>query len=323
MPAPPPLMLSGGRQLAYERSFSAEADVKVKRSFWTRLLDAVAGPPELHELVRPYAIAVDSKGRIIVTDPGIPAVHIFDFPKQKYTFIQKAGKREFNSPQCVAVDGQDNIYITDSAAGTINIFDPSGKFRRVIGALKGGEGYFKHPTGIAVDSTVGRIFVSDTQRHKIFVMNMQGDVLQTIGQRGSDVGELNFPTDLVLHGQELVVVDALNFRIQAFDRSGKFLQAIGRRGATTGTMFRPKGIGFDSESNLYVVENLFEIVQVFNHDGHLLYYFGHSGAGPQEFQLPTGLFIDRNNRIYVVDSLNRRVQIFRYAAASAKNAGGT
>ncbi len=54
----------------------------------------------------------------------------------------------------------------------------------MIGSLKGGEGYFKRPTGIAVDSAAQRIYVTDTLRDKIFVLDMQGNILQTIGKKG-------------------------------------------------------------------------------------------------------------------------------------------
>jgi DNA-binding beta-propeller fold protein YncE len=57
-----------------------------------------------------------------------------------------------------------------------------GKFLRAIGSLKGGEGYFKRPTGIAVDSAAQRIYVTDTLRDQVFVLDMQGNVLQTIGK---------------------------------------------------------------------------------------------------------------------------------------------
>ncbi len=86
------------------------------------------------------------------------------------------------TPQCVAVDAQDNIYVTDSEAGKVFVFDADGKYKRAIGSLKGGEGYFKRPTGIAVDSAAQRIYITDTLRNKIFVTDMQGSVLQTIGK---------------------------------------------------------------------------------------------------------------------------------------------
>jgi sugar lactone lactonase YvrE len=141
---------------------------------------------------------------------------------------------------------------------------------------------------------------------------MQGSVLQSIGKTGTGDGEFNYPTELRLHGDELAVVDAMNFRVQVLDLSGTFRYSIGKVGDGSGWMFRPKGISFDSEGHLYVVDGAWSTVQVFNREGQLLYYFGQKGAGPGEFQLPTGLQIDSSDHVYVVDSYNRRVQIYHY-----------
>src|SRR5271170_966830 len=101
-PGPPDLLLEGGRKLTYERSFGSEREVNPKRGFWNRVVDFVAGEPDFRNLVRPYSIATDSRGRIIVTDPGAGGVHIFDFAQQKYKFIQRwdKGKDPMVSPQC-------------------------------------------------------------------------------------------------------------------------------------------------------------------------------------------------------------------------------
>jgi sugar lactone lactonase YvrE len=319
----PVLQLDGGRKLVFERSFSYEREVKIKRGFWNRLVDIVAGEPEFHSMVRPYSVVSDSHGRFIVTDPGAMGVHIFDFEQQKYKFLSHSeGKDAMRWPQCVAVDAQDNIYVTDSDAGKIFVFDAGGKLRHVLGSLKGGEGLFKRPTGIAVDLEAQRIFVSDTYRNQIFVMDMQGSVLQKFGKGGAGNGEFNFPTELRLDGKDLVVVDAMNFRIQVLDRAGTFEYAIGRIGDGEGSMFRPKGVGMDSEGHLYVVDGLYNIVQVFDREGQLLYYFGRRGTGFGDFQLPAGLFIDRNDRVLVVDSFNRRVQVFRYFGLPKAGTGG-
>jgi len=310
----PELELTGGRKLQYEGSFSSEKEVKTKQSFWSRLLDAVAGEAEFHALIAPYSVVTDSRDRIIVTDPGASGIHIFDFERHKYKFISRQKDTDgLESPQCVAVDAADNIYVTDSYSGKIFVFDASGKFLQVIGSVKG-EGYFKRATGIAVDSQAQRIFVTDTLRHQIFVVDMQGKVLQKIGGAGSGPGQFNFPTELRLQGEDLYVVDAMNFRVQVLDRSGKFKYAVGQIGEGLGEMFRPKGIGIDSEGHLYVVEGLSGLVQVFNRQGRLLYYFGQKGTGFGEFQLPAGLFIDRKDRVFVVDCYKRRVQVFQYFA---------
>jgi DNA-binding beta-propeller fold protein YncE len=321
---PPDLLLEGGRKLSYERSFSSEREVRKKPGFFGKLVNLIAGEPDMHFLVRPYSIAIDSRGREIVTDPGAVGIHIFDFAKQKYKFIERRekGRDPMLSPQCVAVDAQDNIYVTDSQVGKIFVFNAEGKYQRAIGSLKGGEGFFKRPTGIAVDSTAQRLYITDTLRNKIFVLDMNGSVLRTIGQPGSDPGQFNFPTELRLDGHELVVVDAMNFRIQIFDLDGTFVTAFGRQGDSSGEFFRPKGVGVDSEGHYYVADGLWGVVQVFDREGRLLYYFGRRGSGLGDFELPAGVFISRDDRVFVVDSYNRRIQEFRYEAAAKRGTVG-
>jgi DNA-binding beta-propeller fold protein YncE len=309
----PELELTGGRRLLYQGSVGSEREVREKH-FWGRLADFIAGEPDYHGLVTPYSVVTDSHGRIIVTDPGASGIHIFDYTLHKYKFITRIRDVDgLSSPQCVAVDADDNIYVTDSFEGKIFVFDANGKFQRVVGSIKG-EGYFKRATGIAIDSAAQRIYVSDTVRQEVWVLDMQGNVTQKIGMQGTGEGQFNFPTELRLDGQDLLVVDAMNFRVQVLDRTGKFEYAVGQVGDGSGYMFRPKGIGRDSEGHLYVVEGLSGIVQVFDRQGRLLYYFGKKGSGFGDFQLPTGLYIDHNDRVFVVDSFNRRVQVFQYFA---------
>jgi DNA-binding beta-propeller fold protein YncE len=323
-PTPPDLLLEGGRKLHYERSFSSEKEVEGKRGFFTKLVDVVVGEPDHPHLVRPYSVAVDSRGRAIITDPGANGIHIFDFENHKYKFIERRdkGRESMRSPQCVALDDQDNIYVSDSEAGKIFVFQPGGKFRRTIGSLKGGEGYFKRPTGIAIDSAAKRIYLTDTLRDKVFVLDMDGTVLQTIGRKGNGEVEFNLPTEVLVRDQDLFVVDAMNFRVQFLNHSGGFETEVGRLGDSSGSMFRPKGIGVDSEGHLYVVDGLWGVIQVFDRQGSLLYYFGTRGTGIGEFQLPAGLFIDRDDRIFVVDSYNRRIQVFRYFGLPNRAQGG-
>ena len=321
-PDAPELLMDGGRRLRFERSFSSAREVRTKRGFWTKLKDAALGEPDYRDLVRPYGVAQDSRGRIIVTDPGAYGVHIFDFAQQKYKFLSHAeGDHALLAPQGVAVDSRDNIYVTDSDAGKIFVFGSDGKFQRVIGGLKGGEGIFKRPTGIAIDSGLQRIYVSDTWRNQVFVLDMQGAVLRTIGKFGHQPGEFNLPTELRLLGSDLAVVNAMNFRIQVFDKTGALRYAFGRAGDGLGDIFRPKGLGIDAEGHFYLGDALHHLVQVFDKDGNLLYYFG-KAAGIGDFELPAGLSIDASGRILVVDSSNRRIQVFQYFGA-VNPAGGT
>lgn len=314
VPTPPDLLLEGGRKLSFERVFSSEREIRGKPGFWKKLVDVVAGEPEYKRMVRPYGVAVDSRGRVVVTDPGMGGIHIFDAEQHKYKFVERREKSKDSmlEPQCIAIDADDNIYVTDSRAGKIFVFEPSGKYKGVLGSLKGGEGYFKRPTGIAIDRETKQIYVTDTLRDKVYILDASGQVLKSIGQHGEQNGEFNLPTELLIKNGVLAVVDAMNFRVQTFDRKGNFQSAFGSMGDSEDALFRPKGIGLDSENHIYLVEGLSGTVQVFDREGQLLYFFGRRGKGLGEFQLPAGLFIDQEDRVYVVDSYNRRVQVFRY-----------
>jgi DNA-binding beta-propeller fold protein YncE len=318
----PELLLDGGRKLTYQQTFSSERDVRNKPGFWGKVINVVIGEPDYKQLVRPYGIAVDSKGRMIVTDPGINGVHIFDIAQHKYKFLERQEKYKdpMLEPQCVAVDSKDNIYVTDSEAGKIFVWNANGKYRGALGSLKGGEGFFKRPTGIAIDPETQNIYVTDTLRDRVYVLDSKGEVLRTIGQHGDADGEFNLPTEVLIKNGIVAVVDAMNFRVQLFDRNGAFKGAIGTAGDPAQGIFRPKGIAIDSEDHIYLVEAQWGMVQVFDHEGNLLYNFG-NGTGFGKFQLPAGLFIDANDRVYVVDSYNRRVQVFQYHGLNAR-AGG-
>ncbi len=311
----PELLLEAGRKLTYQRSFQSERDIGGKQGFWSKLAGIVAGPPEYREMVRPYGITVDSHGRVIVTDPAISAVHIFDPAARKYKLIDRweKSKDPMIAPQCVAVDEKDNIYVSDSKAGKVFVFDPQGKTRKVFGSLKGGEGFFRRPTGIAIDRGTHRVYVTDTWADCVYILDMDGRVLSRFGRHGGERGEFNLPTEVQVKDGVVVVVDAMNFRVQLFDRDGNFEAQIGTSGDPAGGIYRPKGIGIDSEDHIYIVDSEWGLVQVFDRRGRLLYRFG-NGTNFGQFLLPAGLFIDRNDRVYLVDSYNSRVQVFQYYA---------
>jgi len=108
-------------------------------------------------------------------------------------------------------------------------------------------------------------------------------------------------------------VDAMNFRVQVLDKNGEFQYAIGKIGDDVGTMFRPKGVAFDSEGHLYVVDGTWSAVQVFNREGQLLTYIGDVHAsGLGQFKALVGIAIDKQNRVFTTEQYPGRMQMFRY-----------
>src|SRR5512139_2336521 len=181
----PELLLEAGRKLTYQQSIQSERDVRGKQGLWSKLAGIVAGAREVREMVRPYGIAVDSRGRVIVTDPAISAVHIFDLAEHKYKRVERWDKSKdpMIAPQGVAIDEKDNIYVTDSEAGKVFVFDPQGKTRKVFGSLRR-EGFFKRPTGIAIDRETHRVYVTDTLADRVYILDADGRVLRSFGRHG-------------------------------------------------------------------------------------------------------------------------------------------
>jgi DNA-binding beta-propeller fold protein YncE len=295
-------------RIDYARTIPSVREFTKPRSFWVKLVNFIAGPPEdKPEIVRPYATAHDSVGRLLIADPGDRGVHIYDFEKHKYQFLKGPKKNEMISPIGVACDTNDDIYVSDSVRALIYVFDVRGKFLRTFG-----ESQLRRPTGMAIDRKTRRLYLTDTLRHQVLIFGLDGGLVRAIGQRGTGPGEFNFPTALTLSAGKLHVVDSMNFRIQTLSADGAYISSFGRLGTHSGTLNRPKGIAADTEGNLYVVDALFETVQVFDLQGSLLYYFGAGGSQPGQLQLPSGIEIDDRNVIYIADSFNHRVQVFRY-----------
>ena len=302
-------------RVRYEGSFQRLEDGQKSRSVWQRLFRVLAGPADSYNMVRPFGITTDAEGRIAVVDTEQRMLHVLDYARGRYLHLAGSNQERFASPIGVVTDHAGNFYITDSVLGKVFVFRPKGKFKGFLGDVDG-EGYFKRPTGLAYDPDRRRLYLTDTLYHKIYTLDLEGNVIRSFGERGSEPGQFNYPLAVAYRNDRLYVVDAMNFRIQILDVNGRHLRSFGTAGDGSGTFSKPKSISLDSEGHIYVVDSHFEVVQVFDEEGRFLLAFGGTGSGPGRFQLPTGIFIDPADRIYVADSYNSRVQVFQYLTAA-------
>lgn len=293
-------------RITYNQIIRTPGDIGAKKGLFTRLVEFVVGGT-YEEVVKPYGMAVDSRGRLLAADTALKRVHVFDQQKRKYWFIDEADGETFLSPVGLAVDGDDNIYMTDSLLGRLYSFDPDGDLRYAMDAGT-------RPTGLAINEARGELYVTDTANHQINVYGLAGgNKKRSIGEWGDGPGQFNYPVDIFIdEGGDLYVVDTMNYRVQIFDGEGAFVTSFGRHGDGTGDFGRPKGVAVDGEGNIYVVDALFDTVQIFNRDGDFLLNFGEIGRQAGHFWMPSGLFIDEGDNIYVADSYNRRIQVFEY-----------
>ncbi len=300
-------------RIRYVRSISAPHDAGIEKSWFRRMIDALAGRGEEH-FVRPTGVA-ERDQVLYVADPGAQALWILDPPQNRFVKVEQLGRETLASPVAVALGPDGAVFVADTWLKKVFLLDRQGKLIR-IAAEEG----LERPAGLAYDAATRRLYVADSARHRIAVYGPDGGLNGTWGQRGVRNGEFNSPTHLALDRTgALLVTDALNFRIQAFDREGRFLWKLGRHGDGSGDFAAPKGLAADSEGHVYVVDALFDAVQIFERDGTLLLAFGEQGTQAGQFWLPGGIFITPRDQIYVADAYNQRVQVLRFLGGLAIN----
>lgn len=306
---PPP----AAPRIRYVKSLSSADDLEAHKGFFDGLIAFLKGARE-QPLASPYGVAIGPDDQIYVVDTLHKAVKVFDPVSGKTRWFPERPIDGFVNPIDIAVDPGGTIYVSDSSANVVHVFAPGG--RDHVGTI--GQGLFQRPTGLLLDAAQGELVVVDTKAAALLVFDLaQRRHKRTIGGRGTEAGEFNFPVAIAGDAKTRYVVDSMNFRVQVMDADFAFLDSFGTAGDAPGYFSRPKGAAVDSEGHVYVVDALFDNVQVFDREGHLLMAFGGPGAGPGQFWLPNDIHIDGADRIYVSDSHNRRVQVFEYLPAPA------
>lgn len=298
-------------RIRYLGAISSPEDLGV--SGWSRMKEVMFGPEPIQRLAKPYGVAVDSRGRLYVSDTGVKLVFAFDFAaerdEEKTALIGMKKPGRLGRPAGLAVDADDNLYVGDAIGRKIVVYGPDHEFVAAIAQYSD----LERPAGLAIDNERRRLYVVDVAAHDVKAYDLDGKFLFSFGGRGAGDGRLNFPTNAVVDAAgRILVVDSMNNRVAIFDSEGRFVGKFGQMGRVAGTFARPKGIALDSEGHIYVVDAAFDNVQIFDEGGRLLLSFGEFGAGPGAFQLPAGISIDKTDRIYVSDQYNRRIQIFQY-----------
>jgi DNA-binding beta-propeller fold protein YncE len=279
-----------------------------------------------YKLVRPYGVAVDTKGNIYAADTYVGAVFIFNPETKVVDFIRNGREARFKSLIGLATDDADRLFVSDSGLQRIFVFDANHKFHATFGSDRLGR-----PSGVAVDNKNRFLYVTDVLKNNVAVFDLDTfKYLRTVGgppeKPGDDSpGTFARPTNVAVAANgDLYVSDTLNSRIQIFDAGGTFLSTFGKGGDGPADFARPKGIAIDSDGHLWVADADQNRVKVYDRQGRLCAFFGEYGYFPGQFALPSGIAIDKDNRVIVAEQvLNGRLQVFRYvtdAEAAAESA---
>ncbi len=216
-------------------------------------------------------------------------------------------KPEILRPYAAAQDGFGRLLVTDPGQHGVHIYDFE---RRKYHFLKGPRGrQLESPIDVACDSN-DDIYISDSARRLIYVFDMRGRFLRTIG--GPDpAAVLQRPTGMALDrlARRIYVTDTLRHQLLVFGMDGSLIRAIGMRGRGPGEFNFPTAVTL-SAGKVFVVDAMNFRVQAFTPEGQFISSFGQLGLQSGTMSRPKGIAADTDGNLYIVDALFETVQVF-------------
>jgi DNA-binding beta-propeller fold protein YncE len=305
-------------RLVYELTLRSNLDLETQNET-ARLRSMLTGVvTEEHNFVKPYAVAA-SGGRVYVSDTAARRVHVFDVPRRRYFQFGFRFEGELVKPVGLSVDGAGRVYVADVSAGRVVVYDRLGLY---LGAM-GHADELDRVTDVAANAAGSRVYAVDlggveSRRHRVVVYAPGKGKQFEFGTRGAGDGEFNLPVAAaVAPDGTLYVLDAGNFRVQAFDPDGRHLRSFGALGRGFGQFARPKAIATDRAGNVYVADAAFGNVQIFDPQGRLLLPVGQASRsdGPGLFALLTGVAVDEKGFVYLLDQVFNKIDVLRLLSA--------
>ena len=133
----------------------------------------------------------------------------------------------------------------------------------------------------------------------------------SFGKEGSGDGMFRYPLGMaVSDGDEIVVTDCANHRVQLFDSNGTFLRSFGRKGENDGEFNHPIGIAINKDRQIFVADRDNHRIQIFSWEGRHLGSFGGQGSLDSQLSYPWGLSLDSTGKVIVADTDNKLIKIF-------------
>lgn len=190
---------------------------------------------------------------------------------------------------------EDHLILFNRGPNPLMEFDPRGRLLRTWG-----QGEYLRPHGMRLDPQ-GNIWTTDVNGHTVRKMNLDGDVLLTIGTHGEagepEDGLLFEPTDLTINAEGEVFVLVGHGRgtpqLLKYDRQGNFMMKWGGPGTGPGQFDTPHSIVVDDEGLIYVADRQNRRIQIFDDEGTYLKEWHYKG-------LPCGLHFDEDGTLWMV-----------------------
>ena len=258
------------------------------------------------DLDRPYGIAYNSRGEMIVSECDGDRVSIIDNRGKKIRKFGSCGDSpdQMICPKGIAIDDMDNIYV--SSEHKLQKFTSNGELIKYVGQRGRKEGGFNVPRGVTLHDN--QVYVCDSYNHRIQVFDLNLNFVRSIGSHGKGRGEFNEPHDVKLDtAGNIYVADCKNSRVQVLDNSGHFIRTLGDEGERK--LVLPSGLHI-ADKYVYISDREGHCIVVYETSGQFVTSFGMGGKNVGEFSWPYCITCCVDGFIHVCDYWNKRVQIF-------------
>ena len=269
-----------------------------------------------------------------------------------------ASSAEFNTPTGIAFDPSNgNIYVADTYNFVIRLINTGTGIVSTL-AGSGSSGYldgpassaqFNGPRGIALDSSNGNIYVSDSQNNAIRLINSGTGMVSTIAGNGTSgyldgpasSAQFNFPIGIALDSSNgnVIVSDSLFIRLvditsnSVSTLAGNGFSSFANGPVSIAEFNDPNGIALDSSNgNIYVADSSNSVIRLINTGTGMVSTIAGSRprgyldgpASSAKFNFPNGIALDSSNRnIYVTDSSNNVIRLINTGTGIVSTIAGT
>ena len=165
--------------------------------------------------------------------------------------------------------------------------------------------------GYLYDVTIaptGEVIVLDDKH--IIVLDDKLNLLKVIGQESND--QEFCPFGVAVINNIIAVSFQRTDQVKKYSLQGDCLSEFGSHGNKNGQFSEPRGLAFNNNELLYVVDGCNHRIQVFNKGNVFVFSFGCEGNNPGQFQWPARISIDPNNNVLVTDRDANCIHLFTH-----------
>ncbi len=297
-------MVSGGVESGSAAESGGDGDLRVSGLRFDSILGrSGTGPGEFH---RPLALASTPTGGLLVADTGNNRVQCLDGEGRFLWEAGGSGTSEGNlrRPTGAAPATGLEFLVLDAGGRVVHQFHARGQYLGV--ALD----FARHdlaerlgsvdPRALAVDRS-GNVLVTEAEGDRLLVFSPAWDLVTVAGGFGGGARNFEEPEGVAAAGEQILVADSGNGRIQVLDLQGRFLSSWPLPDGV-----RPIGLAVDRHGNVFVADAHGDRILALSPGGTVIASFGARGSGLGSFKGPAAVCV-MGDRLVVADAENDRL----------------